>query len=182
MLHSHRKKYFSHYMGANSKLRYQLIGVSDMIRGMLIYASGDTIASLILGEFMISRLLGMMIIGATIYALEIPHYFQWIDRKIPESGGMANTLKRTGLAIAYFNPLWIARHLLFIKIISLSWEEISWNLIELGFWSFLVNIPIAFIANYIIQNKIVLSWRFFSSAVFSALMAIYYALAELFFN
>ena len=153
-----------------------------MLRGLLIYASGDTVAAVISGEFMISRMAGMMVIGATIYALEIPNYFQWIDRKVPQSEGIMNTLKRTAFAMLYFNPLWIARHLLFIKIISASWQDISWNLIELGFWSFVVNIPIALIANYIIQNKIVFSWRFFASAVFSALMAIYYALAELFFN
>ena len=32
------------------------------------------------------------------------------------------------------------------------------------------------------KNKIHLDWRFIASAIFSALMAIYYALSETFFN
>lgn len=35
-----------------------------------------------------------------------------------------------------------------------------------------LNLPIAFAANYMIQNKVPLKWRFFSSAVFSSLMNI----------
>jgi len=60
--------------------------------------------------------------------------------------------------------------------------ELSWSLIRIGSLSFLVNIPLSIIANYVIQNKIRLRWRFFSSAVFSALMAIYYALSVVFFK
>jgi hypothetical protein len=38
------------------------------------------------------------------------------------------------------------------------------------------------VANYVIQNKISLQWRFLASAIFSGLMAVYYALSELFFS
>jgi hypothetical protein len=122
----------------------------------------------------------MMLIGATFYAFEIPNYFDWIVKKTQFLKGLKATLTKTILAILYFNPLWIARHLLFIKLFSR--QAIGWNLLEIAFWSFLVNIPISFIANYIIQNRFKLKWRFLGSAIFSALMAIYYALSETLFN
>lgn len=123
-----------------------------------------------------------MIVGATVYAIEIPNYFAWIDRKTTELSGIKLTLTKTALAIAYFNPSWIFRHLLFIKLFSGSFDDINAGLIEIAFLSFLVNIPISFIANYLIQNKIRLDWRFLASATFSALMAIYYALSETIFT
>ena len=82
----------------------------------------------------------------------------------------------------YFNPIWIWRHLLFIKIFSGNLAQINMNLFFIACFSFLVNIPISLIANYTIQNKIKLGWRFLASAIFSALMAIYYALSETIFN
>ena len=128
------------------------------------------------------RLLGMMFVGATFYAFEIPNYFDWIVKKTEHLKGLKATLTKTGLAIMYFNPLWIARHLLFIKLFSGEMEAIGWNLMQIAFWSFVVNIPISFIANYIIQNRFKLKWRFLGSAVFSAIMAIYYALSETIFS
>lgn len=154
----------------------------NILRGAIIYTAGDTIAALILSEFSIYRLIGMMIIGATLYALEIPNYFAWIDRKTSGFSGIKLTLTKTALAIAYFNPIWIYRHLLFIKLFSGNFDQINADLIEIAFLSFLVNIPISFIANYLIQNKIKLDWRFLASATFSALMAIYYALSETIFK
>jgi len=123
----------------------------------------------------------MVIIGATLYAFEIPNYFDWIVKKTKAYSGIKLTLTKTTLAIVYFNPLWIARHLLFIKLFSGNYSAINMHLLEIALWSFLANIPISFIANYIIQNKIHLKWRFLSSAIFSALMAIYYALSETIF-
>jgi uncharacterized membrane-anchored protein YitT (DUF2179 family) len=128
------------------------------------------------------RLLGMIVVGATFYAFEIPNYFDWIVKKTQDLKGLKATLSKTGLAIAYFNPLWIARHLLFIKLFSGQFDAIGFNLLEIAFWSFLVNIPISFVANYVIQNRFKLKWRFVGSAVFSALMAIYYALSEVIFG
>lgn len=160
------------------KLRYRL---SDILRGLLIYSIGDTIASIILSDFSPVRMLGMMLIGGTVYALEIPNYFRWIDSKTGKMTGLRGSMSRTGLAILYFNPLWIARHLLFIQILQGSWNSINLNLLRLGLYSFIVNVPVAFTANYLIQNKVPLRWRFFSSAVFSSLMAIYYALSQVLF-
>ena len=155
---------------------------ANIFRGALIYSSGDLIASLLLGEFSIYRLLGMVFLGATLYAFEIPNYFAWIEIKTKELVGNRKTLVKTGLAILYFNPLWIARHLLFIKLFSGNYNQISLNLLQIAGLSFLVNIPISFVANYLIQNKVNLDWRFLASAIFSALMAIYYALSEVIFN
>jgi len=160
------------------KLTYKM---SNIVRGAIIYTSGDTIASLISEDFSWYRLLGMMLIGATVYAFEIPNYFAWIDSKVGGGSGFASSMKRTGLAILYFNPIWIARHLLFLKLFSQQFEQIGWNLLEIGLMSFIVNIPISIIANYLIQNKIPLDWRFLASAIFSALMAIYYAMSAVWF-
>ncbi|RPI01260.1 MAG: hypothetical protein EHM72_06890 [Calditrichaeota bacterium] len=152
---------------------------ANVLRGVLIYTSGDTIAALIMGEFLWTRMAGIMLVAATIYALEIPNYFSWIDRK-SVNGHIAG--KRTALALLYFNPLWIARHLLFITLFSLKWNEIGLGLLLKGLYSFLVNIPLSLTANYIIQNKIALKWRFTASAAFSALMAIYYPLSARLFK
>ena len=122
-----------------------------------------------------------MFVGATIYAFEIPNYFAWIDKKTTQLAGFKQTLAKTGLAIAYFNPFWIFRHLAFIKLFSGNYFDINSNLLAIAFLSFLVNIPISFIANYMIQNKVKLDWRFLASAIFSAIMAIYYALSETIF-
>jgi hypothetical protein len=124
----------------------------------------------------------MILVGATFYAFEIPNYFDWIVKKTERQKGIKATLTKTGLAMLYFNPLWIARHLLFIKLFSGEFESVGWNLLEIAFWSFLANILISFIANYVIQNQFKLKWRFLASAIFSALMAIYYALSETFFG
>jgi hypothetical protein len=136
---------------------------------------------LFLNEFVWSRLLGIILIGATLYAFEIPNYFKWIDKKTNSLTRLKLTITKTTLAIIYFNPLWIARHLFFIKLFSGNLNAINMHLLEIAAWSFLANIPISIAANYIIQNKIHLNWRFLASAIFSALMAIYYALSETIF-
>ncbi len=155
---------------------------SNIIRGALIYTAGDTTASLLIHEFCWTRLIGMIVLGATLYAFEIPNYFSWIVRKTNSLVGFKLTLSKTLLALLFFNPLWIARHLLFIKLFSGNYNQIGLTLLEIALWSFLANIPISLIANYIIQNKVRLNWRFLASAIFSALMAIYYAMSETIFN
>lgn len=154
----------------------------NIIKGALIYSAGDTIAALIVNEFSWYRLMGLAFVGATFYAFEIPNYFDWIVKKTQKLRGIKAILSKTGLAIAYFNPLWVARHLLFIKFFSAQFNAIGFNLVEIAFWSFLVNIPISLIANYLIQNRFKLKWRFLGSAIYSAIMAIYYALGETIFS
>jgi len=155
---------------------------ADILRGAIIYSSGDTIASLLLNEFSIYRMLGIAFVGATYYAFEIPNYFVWIDKKISHGKRFVDTLKRAALAIIYFNPIWIARHLLFIKFFSGNISQIGFNIIVVGLYSFLANIPISFTANYLIQNKVSAKRRFIASATFSAIMAIYYAASEVLFK
>lgn len=165
----------------NKRIKLQFTK-QNILKGALIYSAGDSIAAISLDEFTIFRLLGMILVGATIYAFEIPNYFSWIDKKTTNLSGVKKTLAKTGLAIAYFNPIWIFRHLAFIKLFSGNFIDINFNLLQIAGISFLVNIPISFIANYSIQNKIKLDWRFIASAIFSAIMAIYYALSETIFQ
>ena len=153
----------------------------NILRGALIYSAGDTVASFILNEFMWSRLAGIILIGATLYAVEIPNYFDWIESRVKVISPFKKSLFKTGLAILYFNPLWIARHLAIIQISSGKITTLSWDILRIASWSFLVNIPISIVANYMIQNKIKAGCRFYASAVFSALMAVYYALAKVLF-
>ncbi|UII34256.1 hypothetical protein LVD17_10585 [Fulvivirga ulvae] len=156
---------------------------SNILRGGLIYCTGDTIAALLLNEFSLIRLIVMVIVGATLYAFEIPNYFRWIDSKTAAYKGIRKSLFKTLLALLYFNPLWIARHVFFIKISMMPLLQISlYSMLSIAFYSFLVNVPISFIANYLIQNKINLRWRFMASAIFSALMAIYYAMSTAWFS
>ena len=107
----------------------------DIISGAIIYAIGDSIASLLLNEFQLTRLLGMMFVGATVYAYEIPNYFIWIDKKAKQENRIKETIYKTLLAILYFNPLWIARHLFFIKLFSQKYDNINLSLLEIAFWS-----------------------------------------------
>jgi len=155
---------------------------SNIINGAIIYSIGDTIAALVLSEFSFSRMFGIAFIGATFYAFEIPNYFNWIDIKTRQLINLKLTLAKTSLAILYFNPIWIARHLFLINLFSGKLSELGVHLLTISLWSFFVNIPISFIANYIIQNKIHLRKRFLASSIFSAIMAIYYALSETFFS
>jgi hypothetical protein len=151
------------------------------LRGALIYAIGDTIAALLRDEFLISRLLGIFIVGGTIYALEINAYFAWIENKTISITRFKKLIKAS-LALAYFNPLWIARHLAVIIICSYNYTHLNSEIFEIAFWSFLYNIPISILANYIIQNSITFEWRFIASALYSGLMAIYYALSTSWFS
>ncbi len=158
-----------------------VIRPADMLRGLLIYSTGDTVASVILSQFSLTRMLGIMLVGATVYAFEIPRYFKWIDAKTKGLSGLNGSLSRTGLAILYFNPLWIARHLIFIALFSGRIGTVDWGLMRTAVCSFSVNIPVALVANFLIQNRVPLKWRFFASAVFSSLMAVYYAMSQAIF-
>ena len=152
------------------------------LRGLIIYGAGDAFAALILGEFSTGRLIGMAALGASLYALEIPNWFRYIDRRVPLTASWRSVILRTGLALLYFNPLWIARHLLFIALFSGDSRLIGWSLITTGLWSFLVNIPVTILANYWIQVRVSGKQRFTASALFSAGMAVYYAFSGVWFG
>lgn len=155
----------------------------DHLSGVVIYPAGDAVAALILGEFTWVRLLGMMAVGVTFYALEIPAWFRWIDRRtLDVSGNPKRILLRTGLALLYFNPLWIARHLVFITLLSGGCSTLGFGIFRIALLSWLVNVPIAIVGNAIIQGVLPLRWRFTGSATFSALLAVYYALSRVWFH
>ena len=116
-----------------------------------------------------------MAVGGLIYSFEIPAWFQWIS-------GRYSGLPRAAMAVLYFNPLWIIRHLAFICLLSGESSGVSPALAEVALKGFAVNLPVVFAVNYLIQNSIPLKWRFFSSAVFSSLMAVYYPLCRVLFK
>ncbi len=161
------------------KLEYSRTSIA---RGAVIYSSGDLIASLLVHEFSWFRLAGMAVIGATIYALEIPNYFKYIERITAAWRGTSMRAMKTLLALLYFNPLWITRHLVLISLFSGTAATLTPEILKVATFSFLANIPISILANYLIQNKVTLAWRFFASALFSAAMAVYYALSPLLFR
>ncbi|MBL1280327.1 MAG: hypothetical protein COA33_008655 [Fluviicola sp.] len=155
--------------------------INNIAKGGFIYAAGDTVAAVISDDFSWMRLLGIFLIGATVYAFEIPNYFKWIDKKVTGTPGLKTSMTRALMAMLYFNPLWIARHILFIMLVSGNFDAIGWGLLLTGVISFAINIPVSLGANYIIQNKIELKHRFLASAIFSGFMAVYYSLSAVWF-
>lgn len=143
--------------------------------------TGDTIAAIITGDASVIRSIGMFAVGSTLYAFEIRKYFSWIEHRVKELGGLKRTMLKTFMALIYFNPLWIFRHLCFVYLFSGNWSLISIALLKSAAIAFIFNIPISLLANYIIQNRIPLEYRFWASAVFSGLMAIYYSMSSVWF-
>jgi len=146
-------------------------------------ALGDGAATLITGQFSWTRLAGIFFIGATVYAFEIPNFFAWLERYTAKKfDGRKRKWIKTFAVVLFFNPLWIFRHYAFINIFTGNIDSINLSLLRVATISFLYNIPIAILGNYIIQNKVSLKWRFIASSVFSAIMALYYALGQVYFQ
>lgn len=158
--------------------------MKGILNGMVIYSLGDTIASMMLQQFCLSRVIGICLVGGLVYSLEIPAYFRWIDSKTKakSSTRFSGPLLRTTLALAYFNPLWIARHLAFIALFSDQFNAIRFSILGIAGKSFVTNIPLSVLANYLIQNILPYKYRFVGSAIFSSLMAVYYALSAVWFR
>lgn len=164
-----------------ARIILQTYTCENILRGAIVYAAGEAIAMLILGKFSLLRMLGMMLIGGTVYALEIPAYFAWIARKTALLQGWRGQIVRTIAAWLYFNPVWIARHLAFGKVLNGAWNQVSWELLPIAFTSFLWSFPISLTGNFIIQNYVSERHRFLASGIFSGLNAIYYALSATLF-
>lgn len=156
---------------------------TNQIRGLVIYPLGDAIAQLILGDINLLRVLVLSLVGGFIYSYEIGKWFGYIQQKFKQP------LVKTAMAVLYFNPLWIARHFLFIELVlnpelffnaSTVGEQLT-KILVLGLKSFAGGVLVSLIANYLIQNKVPLNYRFLLSATFSALMGIYYALSKVWF-
>ena len=156
-------KYFSYFVGG------------------IIYMTGDTIAAFLNHEADLWRSIGIFAVGSTLYAFEIKTYFRWIDKKVNVFGGLKRIWIKTCLALLYFNPLWIARHLCIVFLVSGKGDQITVSLLQTALTAFLVNIPFSIIANYLIQNKTALEYRFWASALFSGVMAIYYSMSSVWF-
>lgn len=153
-----------------------------MLRAGLIYGGGDLAATLITGQFQPLRSLGILLAGSLLYAPEIRWWFGVLERRWPNPATFRQKLARAMLAWLWFNPLWIARHALFIRLFSGRPEAIDTSLLLIGLKSFAFNLPVALTANYLIQNRLPARWRLTGSAAFSALMAVYYALSEVWFD
>jgi hypothetical protein len=151
----------------------------DLLAGALIYGAGDLIAASLAHQSTAGRAIGIMLIGALIYAMEIPHYFHWIEEKTSHLQNIQRGLAKVMLAILYFNPLWVARHMLFILLLSGRWHEISWLILQNSAHSFIMALPVVILVNLLIQVKVTLRYRFFASATFSCCMAIYYPLVTI---
>ena len=151
----------------------------NVIRGAIVYGVFDAVAALYLDQFSWTRLFGIMFVGATIYTFEIPNYFAWIEKKCTKYKGHKLQAIKTLYALLYFNPLWIARHLLIIDV--LTFGSSSFSVFVIAIKSFVVNIPISLFANFFIQNQIKLTNRYIASAIFSGVMAIYYAFSKTLF-
>jgi len=159
-----------------------MAGISwhNAVTGAILFAAGDSICTFISGDFLYQRMLGMMVLGGSLYAWEIPSYFAHLQRRFNQQG-YPNAFKRTIAAGLFFNPLWIARHFVFIKLFSGQWQTISPDLLVIATESFIFCFPFSLLANYLIQNVISFRWRFFVSSIYSALTVIYFALSEVIF-
>jgi len=158
-----------------------LLTWTNVLRGGLVYSTGDSAAAWLLDQFQWTRLLGMMLLGATLYAVEIPAYFRWLERRFGRRG-FGGALRKALMAQAFFNPLWIARHLAFIKLFAGQGTEIGWHLLATAASSFAHLLPFGLLMNFLIQNRVPLNWRFFASALYSALTTLYFALGEVLFG
>ena len=134
-----------------------------------------------MNDFSIRRLLGILFLGGFIYSVEIPFVLKWLNKKFIYDELIIKITKSV-LFTLYFNPLWIARHILVLNLFKGNYALINWHLLEVGFNSFIYSFLFTLPVNYIIINLIPQKYKFPITAVFSSSMAIYYALSEVFFK
>ncbi|MEJ2614989.1 MAG: hypothetical protein P8Z35_08525 [Ignavibacteriaceae bacterium] len=125
--------------------------------------------------------MGILFLGGIVYAIEIPNYIKWLGNKFYKDD-LSSKILSTLLFTLYFNPLWIARHLLILNIFKGSFNQINWDLLRIGFYSFIYSFFFTLPVNYIIINKVPKKWKFAVTAVFSSSMAVFYALSEVIFK
>lgn len=185
---------------------YDKTQIKNSIRGFIVYSIGDLIAQIIIHDVSLIRTLGLAIIGASIYAIEIPIWFRIIEtsrfnfkknkaknnllyRKSSSTDYKFSPFSKMLLAVLYFNPIWIARHMFFIQLFLFIEKGGDFKIVDtfskmipLATMSFLTNIIVVIIGNYIIQNRLKLKYRFIGSAIFSAILAMYYAISIVLFR
>jgi hypothetical protein len=125
--------------------------------------------------------LGILFLGGLVYAFEIPNYIKWLNKKYYKDDVYTKILSSV-LFTLYFNPLWIARHLLVLNLFKGNFGQINWDLLRIGWDSFIYSFFFTLPINYIIINKIPAKWKFGITAVFSSSMAVFYALSEVIFK
>lgn len=169
----------------------------------VLYPAGDGIAQLILGEVSLTRLLALSLVGGIIYQAETPRWFRWLDQwrispataqKTPwrwltqpdETQYRLNWIGRMLGSMSLFSPPWITRHMLILKLSTTPWHHIALTSTLPELWlaackSFLTNLPLSIVGNYIIQARLPLQYRFWGSICMSGIMGIAFALAYRFF-
>ncbi len=125
--------------------------------------------------------MGILFLGGLVYAFEIPNYLKWLSRKFYKDD-VYTKIFSTVLFTLYFNPLWIARHLLVLNLFKGNFNQINWDLLRVGLDSFIYSFFFTLPINYLIINKVPVKWKFGITAVFSSSMAIFYALSEVIFK
>lgn len=174
-------------------------GKIDILVACTLYPLGDLIGQMISHNINFHRLIALALIGCVIYRREVPDWFArlnkmqiaeaqlkrfpWLNYCVDSSmpSGRLNGFGRTMGSVIYFNPFWIARHMLFIKLATTCWAElvpltIICSTVVLGIKSFLINLPLSYLGNYVIQAKLPLHLRYLGSVVLSTVLAIMYAL------
>jgi hypothetical protein len=178
-----------------------------MVEGFIVYGLGDLLAQIILGKASIIRTIGIGFIGGTVYALEVPLWFRMIENtfchasdkiracmmfKQPDNNDCCylDYKGRTLMAMSYFNPIWIARHMFFLSLLNALSAGIAvispfhefLHLIPVATKSFVICIPITVVGNYIVQNRISMKYRLIGSAVLSAVCVFWFAIAKVLFG
>lgn len=154
----------------------------ERLRIGLVYGAGDLAATSILGTPQLLRALGIGLVGAVLYAPEIRAYFAWIERRFAHQPQHCGRWQRAALGWLWFNPLWIARHTWLLRLLEGRIADLHTGVLLTGAFSFVCNAPLALTANYLIQNRLAPPHRVVGSAVFSAMMAVYYAWSEVWFG
>ncbi len=173
----------------------------DKLSGLIIYPIGDLIAQLILGEVSLLRLVFVALLGRYVYAIETPKWFgflaSWKSKTKPnklvsifwckaDSDYQFNWLGKTIGATLWFNPIWIARHMLVLELANIVTGKTSLiaflpQAVSLGSISFVMQFPVAIVVNYIIICRLSERSRFIWASIFSGLLAIYYAIGRVYF-
>lgn len=179
--------------------------VMTLLVGWFLYPVGDLIGQLIMGHVSFARLVAVALIGGLLYRYEVPAWFRFIDRiRVTRTAGPLRFFARSGqepaplnwvgrmlMSMLYFNPLWIARHLFIIMVVTAPalgagdmhfWGSTLAAALSLGLTSFLTNLPISLIGNYIVQQRLAPHNRFLGSATLSGIMVIKYAIEFRLFN
>ena len=179
----------------------------DMLEGFLVYGLGDLAAQIILGSPSIVRTIGIGLIGSSFYALEVPLWFRMIEGTFCHASNKIRACQmfkepnnenicyldykgRTLMAMSYFNPIWVARHMFFLSLLNAiskgyvfsSPFRVFINLIPVAAKSFVVCIPIIILGNYIVQNRIKMKYRLIGSAILSSICALWFAVSQAIFG